>query len=75
MRSSTTPRPMTARPLQISVRHIGRPMNVYAYYGNGLPEYQWVSGNIQTARSDGTILKGWRQVLFRGTDVDAAPIR
>ncbi|WP_210421779.1 glycoside hydrolase family 16 protein [Phreatobacter aquaticus] len=50
--------------LQISVRHIGRPMNVYAYYGNGLPEYQWVSGNIQTARSDGTILKGWRQGYF-----------
>lgn len=50
--------------LQISVHHLGRPMNVYAYHGNHLPEFQWISGNLQTARSDGTILKGWRNGYF-----------
>jgi hypothetical protein len=29
-----------------------------------LPEYQWVSGNIQTAKKDGTIKKGWRRGYF-----------
>lgn len=50
--------------LQISAQYIGRPMHVPNYYGNNLPEYQWISGNIQTAKSDGTILKGWRQGYF-----------
>ncbi|MFT3952992.1 MAG: family 16 glycosylhydrolase [Piscinibacter sp.] len=50
--------------LQISAHHVGRPMNVYAYHGNHLPEFQWISGNIQTARSDGTILRGWRNGYF-----------
>lgn len=50
--------------LQISARYIGRPMNVPNYYGNNLPEFQWISGNIQTAKSDGTIMKGWRQGYF-----------
>ena len=47
--------------LQISAKYIGQPMNVPSYYGNPLPEYQWISGNIQTARRDGTINKGWRK--------------
>lgn len=50
--------------LQISAQYMGKPMNVPNYYGNNLPEYQWVSGNIQTAKSDGTILRGWRQGYF-----------
>ncbi|KGE01605.1 family 16 glycosylhydrolase [Rhizobium sp. YS-1r] len=50
--------------LQISARYIGKPMNVRKYYGNTLPEFQWISGNIQTARKDGTILKGWRKGYF-----------
>jgi beta-glucanase (GH16 family) len=50
--------------LQITAKYIGRPMNVTNYYGNNLPEFQWVSGNIQTARSDGTIMRGWREGYF-----------
>lgn len=50
--------------LEISARHLGRPMNVPGYYGNTLPEFQWISGNLQTARRDGTILKGWRNGYF-----------
>lgn len=50
--------------LQMSVRHLGRKMNVPNYYGNDNPEYQWVSGNIQTAKPDGTILQGWREGYF-----------
>lgn len=50
--------------LQISARHIGRQMSVPNYYGNELPEFQWISGNIQTARRDGTILRGWRHGFF-----------
>jgi len=50
--------------LQISARYMGRKMNVPNYYGNDLPEFQWISGNIQTARSDGTILMGWRDGYF-----------
>ncbi|WP_343298419.1 1,3-beta-glucanase [Rhizobium binae] len=50
--------------LQISAKYIGRPMNVRKYYGNTLPEFQWISGNLQTARNDGTILKGWRKGYF-----------
>jgi hypothetical protein len=52
------------RALQISARYIGRRMRVPKYYGNDLPEFQWVSGNIQTARQDGTILKSWRSGYF-----------
>lgn len=50
--------------LQISARYIGQPMKVPHYYGNDEPEYQWVSGNLQSAMSDGTILKGWRSGYF-----------
>ncbi|KWV57201.1 1,3-beta-glucanase [Rhizobium altiplani] len=52
------------RALQISARYIGRPMNVPNYYGNSLPEFQWISGNLQTARKDGVVLKGWRKGYF-----------
>lgn len=50
--------------LQMSVRYLGRQMHVPNYYGNDNPEYQWVSGNIQTAKPDGTVLKGWREGYF-----------
>jgi beta-glucanase (GH16 family) len=50
--------------LQISARYIGRKMNVPNYYGNDQPEFQWISGNLQTARSDGTIMRGWRRGYF-----------
>jgi beta-glucanase (GH16 family) len=50
--------------LQISAKYIGQPMNVRDYYGNTLPEYQWISGNIQTAKRDGTINQGWRKGYF-----------
>lgn len=50
--------------LQISAKYIGRPMQVPAYYGNNLPEFQWISGNIQTAKPDGTIMRGWRRGYF-----------
>jgi hypothetical protein len=47
--------------LQISATFVGRAMNVPSYYGNVDPEFQWISGNIQTARRDGTIITGWRK--------------
>lgn len=50
--------------LQISARYIGRRMSVYAYHGNDLPEFQWISGNIQTGRRDGTVSRGWRRGYF-----------
>lgn len=50
--------------LQISAKYIGTPMRVPNYYGNNLPEFQWISGNLQTAKPDGRILKGWRQGYF-----------
>ncbi|WP_028748177.1 family 16 glycosylhydrolase [Rhizobium mesoamericanum] len=50
--------------LEISAKYIGRPMNVPNYYGNSLPEFQWISGNLQTARPDGVVLKGWRKGYF-----------
>jgi hypothetical protein len=53
-----------SRALQISVKYIGRPMSVPNYYGNSLPEFQWISGNIQTAKADGTITRGWRRGYF-----------
>jgi hypothetical protein len=52
------------RALQISVKYIGRPMRVPQYYGNTHPEFQWIGGNIQTARPDGSILRGWRNGYF-----------
>jgi beta-glucanase (GH16 family) len=50
--------------LKLSVRHIGRQMHIQNYYGNDSLEFQWLSGNIQTAKPDGTILKGWREGYF-----------
>lgn len=50
--------------LQIAAKYIGRPMNIPGYYGNELPEFQWVSGNLQTAKRDGRINKGWRRGYF-----------
>jgi beta-glucanase (GH16 family) len=50
--------------LQISAKFIGRKMSIPHYYGNDAPEMQWVSGNLQTARSDGTVMKGWRTGYF-----------
>ncbi len=50
--------------LQISVRHIGKPMSVPQYYGNNLNEFQWISGNLQTASRDGTVTRGWRTGYF-----------
>lgn len=52
------------RALQISAKHIGRPMRVYGYHGNQLPEFQWISGNLQTARRNGIVMKGWRRGYF-----------
>jgi beta-glucanase (GH16 family) len=58
--------PSTAngKALQMSLRYLGHQMHVPNYYGNDNPEYQWVSGNIQTAKPDGTILQGWREGYF-----------
>lgn len=50
--------------LQISARYIGKPMAVPNYYGNTSSEYQWISGNIQTANRNGIVGKGWRQGYF-----------
>ena len=50
--------------LKLSAKYIGRTMNVRKYYGNTLPEFQWISGNLQMAMKDGTILKGWRNGYF-----------
>lgn len=50
--------------LQLSARYIGRPLGIHGYYGNDDPEYQWVSGNIQTATKEGVILKGWQSGYF-----------
>lgn len=58
------PRASAGKALQISAKYIGRPMSVPHYYGNALPEFQWISGNIQTARRDGTITRGWRRGYF-----------
>lgn len=58
------PQAEDGRALQISAKHIGRTMQVPQYYGNRNSEFQWISGNIQTARPDGTILKGWRNGYF-----------
>ncbi|MGI6244707.1 MAG: 1,3-beta-glucanase [Pseudochelatococcus sp.] len=58
------PETENGKALRISVKYIGQPMNVPKYYGNNLPEFQWISGNLQTAQPDGTILKGWRRGYF-----------
>jgi beta-glucanase (GH16 family) len=50
--------------LQIGAKYFGRPMNVPNYYGNELREFQWISGNLQTAKRDGRINKGWRRGYF-----------
>jgi beta-glucanase (GH16 family) len=50
--------------LEISAKYIGARMNIPNYYGNDLAEFQWVSGNIQTASIDGSVYKGWRRGYF-----------
>jgi hypothetical protein len=50
--------------LRITARYLGRTMTAPNYYGNTLPEFQWVSGNLQTARRDGTVMRGWRDGYF-----------
>ena len=50
--------------LRISAKKIGRRMSIPNYYGNNNPEFQWVSGNLQGARSDGTVMLGWREAYF-----------
>jgi len=50
--------------LQISAKYIGKPMHVPGYYGNDLPEFQWISGNLQAATPDGGVRKGWRRGYF-----------
>jgi beta-glucanase (GH16 family) len=58
------PQTDNGKALQISLRYIGRQMHVPNYYGNNNPDFQWISGNLQTAKPDGTILKGWREGYF-----------
>jgi beta-glucanase (GH16 family) len=58
------PQTANGKALQISAKYIGRPMTVPNYYGNQLAEFQWISGNIETAKPDGTIMKGWRRGYF-----------
>lgn len=55
------------RALQISAQYVGRPMRIHGYHGNSLPEYWWVSGNLQTAKRNGVILKGWREGYFEAS--------
>jgi hypothetical protein len=50
--------------LQISAKYIGRRMRIPNYYGNDQPDYQWVSGNLQGAKSDGTVTIGYREGYF-----------
>jgi beta-glucanase (GH16 family) len=50
--------------LQISAKYIGKQMHVRKYYGNDMPEYQWISGNLQMAKKDGTVFNGWRNGYF-----------
>ncbi len=58
------PRAENGKALQISAKYIGSPMSVPAYYGNNSSEHQWISGNIQTAKKDGIVTKGWRKGYF-----------
>jgi hypothetical protein len=50
--------------LEISAKYIGTQMKIPNYYGNNIPEFQWVSGNIQTASSNGSVYQGWRRGYF-----------
>lgn len=50
--------------LQIGVRYIGERMAIPNYYGNAVADYQWVSGNIQTASRNGSVRAGWRNGYF-----------
>lgn len=50
--------------LRLSGHYIGRPMSVPGYYGNNDPDFQWISANLQTARRDGSVLRGWRNGYF-----------
>lgn len=50
--------------LQIGARYIGRTLDIPNYYGNATADYQWVSGNLQTASRDGSIRAGWRNGYF-----------
>jgi beta-glucanase (GH16 family) len=50
--------------LQIAAQYIGKNMAVPNYYGNSIPEFQWVSGNLQTATISGEVRKGWRNGYF-----------
>ncbi|CDN58099.1 Glycoside hydrolase, family 16 (plasmid) [Neorhizobium galegae bv. officinalis bv. officinalis str. HAMBI 1141] len=58
------PNASDGKALEVAAKHIGQPMKVPNYYGNDLAEFQWISGNIQTAKRDGTVLKGWRRGYF-----------
>jgi beta-glucanase (GH16 family) len=50
--------------LQISAKYIGRTMSVPHYYGNTFREFQWISGNLKTAKRSGEISKSWRKGYF-----------
>lgn len=52
------------RALQLSAGYVGRNLRIPNYYGNEDPEWQWVSGNLQTAEPDGTVIRGWRNGYF-----------
>ncbi|SEI00544.1 Glycosyl hydrolases family 16 [Rhizobium tibeticum] len=58
------PQATDGKALQISAKYIGETMSVPHYYGNTLSEFQWISGNLQTARRDGVVSKGWRTGYF-----------
>ncbi|MCU4181121.1 family 16 glycosylhydrolase [Bosea sp. BH3] len=58
------PQAEDGKALQITAKYIGRPMQVVNYYGNLDPKFQWLTGNIQTGRLDGTVSRGWRNGYF-----------
>jgi len=58
------PNAQNGKALQIAAKYIGQKMNIHNYYGNDLPEYQWVSGNLQGATKTGVVLNGWRFGYF-----------
>lgn len=58
------PRVANGKALQIACSYIGRSMHIRNYYGNDLPEFQWVSGNMQGATPQGVLLNGWRSGYF-----------
>jgi hypothetical protein len=61
------PQASDGKALQITAKYMGRSMTITNYYGNNLPEFQWISGNIQTAKPDGTVNKGWRTGYFEAS--------